>query len=127
MNNINAKAEFKAFVDPAKELLSSGETIHQVFGELSISLERLLTDSKTETHGADGSKKIETKNWIMTDRQERLDFIRTIYLSTAKELLEKVYQNQKDIRTFIKDCLFLIIIILIIIFEIILLNDIIYQ
>jgi hypothetical protein len=91
---------FQAVLDTAKELKSSGDTIHQVYGELSISLERLLTTKIIKTEGADGSKRIEETEWVL-DGKERLEFVKDIYLVEGEKLLDKVYKNQQESRSLI--------------------------
>ena len=92
--------KIKAVIDSANELKSSGEVIHQVFGELSISFDRLLTDSEIEKTEFNGVKKIERKKWVINDG-ERLNFIKELYVSEGRKLLDKVYHNQGEIRNFL--------------------------
>ncbi len=106
MENILPKDLLKVVVDTAKEISASGETIHQTFGELSISLERLLTKVVKITNGNDGSKVTETKEWLIdkAKQQELVD----MYLKKASSLLDKVYENQKDTKKLIFKIAFLI-------------------
>lgn len=94
MKDAFPKNLLRVVLDTAKEISASGETIHQTFGELSISLERLLTKVAKVTDGNDGSKVTETKEWLIKDdnQQELVD----MYLKKATSLLDKVYENQKD-------------------------------
>lgn len=94
MTSILPKDLLKVILNTAEEISASGETIHQTFGELSISLERLLTKGVKVINGNDGSKVTETKEWLINEdkQQELVD----MYLKKASSLLDKVYENQKD-------------------------------
>lgn len=94
MKDVFPKNLLRVVLDTAKEISASGETIHQTFGELSISLERLLTKFVKVTNGSDGSKVTETKEWLIdADKQQELV---DMYLKKASSLLDNVYENQKD-------------------------------
>lgn len=114
MNNILPKDLLKIVVDTAKEISASGETIHQTFGELSISLERLLTKVVKITNGNDGSKVIETKEWL-TDKNEQKELVKNYY-EQANKLLERVYENQRYTKQLIFNIALLIFLAIILIF-----------
>ncbi len=114
MNNIFPKDLLKVVVDTAKEISASGETIHQTFGELSISLERLLTKTVKVTDGNDGSKITETKEWL-TDKEEQKELVKNYY-KQANELLEQVYENQRHTKQLIFNITSLILLVIFTIF-----------
>lgn len=108
MKDIFPKNLLKVVLDTAKEISASGETIHQTFGELSISLERLLTKVVKVTNGNDGSKVTETKEWLV-DKDKQQELV-DMYLKKASLLLDKVYENQKDTKQLIFKIALLILI-----------------
>ena len=99
MENSIPKNSFKILIDTAKEISAGGETIRQTFGELSISLERLLTKTTKTTSGTDGSQIIEKKEWLI--KKEEHDELVNMYLNKSSSLLDKVYKNQKDTKQLI--------------------------
>ena len=114
MKDVFPKNLLRVVLDTAKEISASGETIHQTFGELSISLERLLTKFVKITNGNDGSKVTETKEWLIdkAKQQELVD----MYLKKASLLLDKVYENQKDTKKLIFKIAFLIFVTVFLVF-----------
>ena len=81
----------KAIVDTAEEIKSGGESIHQIIGELSISLERIakIHDKK--------------EDWTKEDISILID---KMFLE-GKYLLKQVYENQDKTRTFILKIIFI--------------------
>lgn len=114
MKDIFPKDLLRIVLDTAKEISASGETIHQTFGELSISLERLLTKVVKVTNGNDGSKVTETKEWLI-DKDKQQDLV-DMYFKKASLLLDRVYENQKNTKQLIFMIVFLIFIIVLLIF-----------
>ena len=114
MNNIYPKNLLKIIIDTAKEISASGETIHQTFGELSISLERLLTKSVKVTDGKDGSIVTETKDWL-TNKTEQKELVKNYY-EQANKLLERVYEHQRHTKQLIFNIAFLVFLAVLLIF-----------
>lgn len=99
MKNNIPKDLLKVVFDTAKEISAGGETIHQTFGELSISLERLFTKTVKKSEGSDGSKVVEEKVWL-TDKSEQKEFVKE-YHKSAISLLNQVYENQRHTKQLI--------------------------
>ncbi|GEM_PF-4533955 len=114
MKNFFPKDFLKVVLNTADEISSSGETIHQTYGELSISLERLLTKTTRVTNGVDGSKMTETKEWLTEDEKQKT--LVEDYHKKASGLLKEVYDNQRHTKQLVFNIALLIFIAIVLIF-----------
>lgn len=85
MVDIKNNANLKAIVDTAKEIKSGGESVHQIIGELSISLERIAKIHNSK------------EDWTKEDVSQLID---RMFLE-GQYLLKQIYENQNKTRTFI--------------------------
>lgn len=94
----NIKEDFKTIIDTAREIKAGGETAHQVIGETSISVERLLNLNKTRVIEYPDGRKETIKNET-TSNEDYLgkEFI-DVFFKETKAYLKMVYDNQKEER-----------------------------
>lgn len=83
---LKLKPNLKTNIDPAKELVAAGEAARSIFGELSISLERLF--------------KIKDDNL----RKEAVNLL----IKESDKLMREIYRNQAKTRRLIWKIFFLI-------------------
>lgn len=85
MVDIKNNTVLKAIVDTAKEIKSGGESVHQIVGELSISIERIAKIHNSK------------EDWTKEDVSKLIDRM----FIEGKQLLKQIYENQEKTRSFI--------------------------
>lgn len=95
------KAQLETKIDAAQELKAGGETVHNIYGEMSISLDRL-------------AKLVRGENKWKIDDWNRYVF--TPFFQKSEEILNRLYNNQKEIRQIIFRISLIVGLVLILIF-----------